>query len=89
MTSPAWHGRAAREEAGKHETAAEAVPAEVSMPVPALPSRPAPTGVRAAAPHTARRLIHPQNVSAPPYHPCNWLKGHYGARSGRAGSKRP
>jgi len=61
MTSPAWHSRAARDEAGKHETAAEPVPAEVSVPVPALPSRPAPTGVRAAAwvppdPETLRRV---------------------------------
>jgi hypothetical protein len=48
MTSPAWHSRAARDEAGKHETVAEPLPAEVSMPVPALPFRPAPTRVRAA-----------------------------------------
>lgn len=49
MTSPAWHSRAARDEAGKHETGAEPVLVEVSMPVLALSSRPAPTGVRAAA----------------------------------------
>ena len=61
MTSPAWHRRAARHEAGKHETAGEPVPAEVGMPVPALPSRPAQTGVRAGAwvpldPETLRRV---------------------------------
>jgi hypothetical protein len=33
----------------RHETAAEAVPADVGMTVPALPSRPAPAGVHAAA----------------------------------------
>lgn len=48
MTSPAWHSSATQNEAGKHELVAEPVPAEVSIPVPALPSRPAPTGVRAA-----------------------------------------
>jgi hypothetical protein len=61
MASPAWHPRAARDEAGKHETAAEPVLAEVSMPVPALPSRPAPTRMCAAAwvppdPETLRRV---------------------------------
>ena len=61
MTSPAWHSCAARDEAGTHKTVAEPVPAEVSMPVPALPFRPAPTGVRAAAwvppdPETLRRV---------------------------------
>jgi hypothetical protein len=60
-TSPAWHSRAAQDEAGTHKTAAEPVPAEVSMPFPALPSRPAPTGVPAAAwvpphPETLRRV---------------------------------
>jgi hypothetical protein len=45
----------------KHETAAEPVPADVSMPVPALPSRAAPTGVHVAAwvppdPETLRRV---------------------------------
>jgi hypothetical protein len=61
MTSPPWHGRAAREPVGEHETAAEPVLSEVSMPVPALPSRPPSTEVRAAAwvppdPETLRRV---------------------------------
>ena len=61
MTGPAWYSRAAQDGAGKHETAAEPVPAEVSMPVPALPSRSAPAGVRAVAwvppdPETLRRV---------------------------------
>jgi hypothetical protein len=61
MSSLAWHGRTARDEAGKHEAVAESVPAEVSMPVPALPSRPAAAGVRAPGwvppdPGTLRRV---------------------------------
>lgn len=61
MIGPAWHSRAARDEAGRHETVAEPVPAEFSMPVPALPSRAAPPGVRAAVwvppdPETLRRV---------------------------------
>ena len=61
MTTPAWHSCAARDEAGTYKMAAEPVPAEVSMPVPVLPFRPAPTGVRAAAwvspdPETLRRV---------------------------------
>jgi hypothetical protein len=31
MTSPAWHSRAARDEAGKHETVTEPVPAGVQV----------------------------------------------------------
>jgi hypothetical protein len=53
---PRWRSRAARDEAGTHETAAEPVLAEVRMPVPALPSRPAPTGVRATA--TSAGVLH-------------------------------
>jgi len=61
MTSPAWPSSAARDEAARHETAGEPVPAEVSVPAPALPSRPVPAGVRAAAwvpvdPETLRRV---------------------------------
>ena len=61
MSSPAWHSCTARDEAGTHKTTAEPVPAAVSMPVPALPFRSAPTGVRAAAwvppdPETLRRV---------------------------------
>jgi hypothetical protein len=61
MTSEAYHSRGARDEAGKHETVGESVPVEVGTPVPVLPSRPAPTGVRAAAwsppdPKTLRRV---------------------------------
>lgn len=61
MTSPAWQRGAARDEAGKHETVAEPIPAEARMPVPALPLRSAPAGVRAAAwvppdPETLRRV---------------------------------
>jgi|HubBroStandDraft_4_1064222.scaffolds.fasta_scaffold519040_1 hypothetical protein len=61
MTSAACRSRAARDEAGKHETVGESVPVEVGTPVPALPSRPASAGVRAAAwsppdPETLRRV---------------------------------
>ncbi len=61
MTSPAWHGSAARDEPARHETAGEPVPAEVSVPAPALPSRPLPAGERAVTwvpvdPETLRRV---------------------------------
>jgi len=61
MTSPTWQSSAARDEPARQETARELAPAEVSVPAPALPSRPVPAGVHAAKwvpvdPETLRRV---------------------------------
>jgi hypothetical protein len=61
MTSPTWQSSTARDEPARRETAGEPMPAEVSVPAPALPSRPLPAGVHAAKwvppdPETLRRV---------------------------------
>jgi len=56
MISPTSGHRSPIATGRKRETPAEPVPADVSMPVPVLPSRPAPTGcIRRRGHHSTRK----------------------------------